>query len=285
MAAALSPAPAIPRSAPGSPVIEVRDLEVRHGERTTLRGINLTVHAGEVLVILGGSGSGKSTLLKCLLGMLPVSAGSVRVLGVDLASAGEREREATYRRMGVVYQSGALFGSLTVGDNVRLPMREHAPRLDRQTIDIMMRMKLGQVQLSDKEDSLPSELSGGQAKRAAFARAIALDPELLLCDEPSAGLDPRIGRGLDDLIRSLNKALRMTIVVVTHEMESVKLIADRVVLLHPEPQGAVLAFSGTLDELYASQDPRVRDFVQRVPVMDPAREGHVVLRQLVGEAR
>lgn len=269
---------------PGTPVIEVRGLEVRYGPRPTLRGVDLTVHAGEVLVILGGSGSGKSTLLKCLLGTLAPAAGSVRVLGVDLATAGEREREELYKQMGVVYQSGALFSSMSVGDNVRLPMREHAPRLDRKTIDIMMRMKLGQVQLSDKEDSLPSELSGGQAKRAAFARAIALDPELLLCDEPSAGLDPRIGRGLDDLIRSLNKALGMTIVVVTHEMESVRLIADRVLMLHPEPEGAVVAFSGTLDELYASQDPRVRDFVQRVPVMDPAREGHVVLRQLVGEA-
>lgn len=284
MPAALSPAPAASRRAPGTPIIEVRDLEVRYGERTTLRGINLTVHAGEVLVILGGSGSGKSTLLKCLLGVLAPSRGSVHVLGTNLATAGEREREAAYKRMGVVYQSGALFSSMSVGDNVRLPMREHAPRLDRQTIDIMMRMKLGQVQLSDKEDSLPSELSGGQAKRAAFARAIALDPELLLCDEPSAGLDPRIGRGLDDLIRSLNKALRMTIVVVTHEMESVRLIADRVVLLHPEPSGAVVAYEGTLPGLFASDDPRVRDFVQRVPVMDPAREGHEVLRRLVGEA-
>lgn len=269
---------------PGTPVIEVRGLEVRYGERATLRGVDLTVHAGEVLVILGGSGSGKSTLLKCLLGMLPPSAGTVRVLGTDLATASEREREQLYRRIGVVYQSGALFSSMTVGDNVRLPMREHAPRLDRKTIDIMMRMKLGQVQLSDKEDSLPSELSGGQAKRAAFARAIALDPELLLCDEPSAGLDPRIGRGLDDLIRSLNLALRMTIVVVTHEMESVKLIADRVVMLHPEPEGAVVAFAGTLQEMLECDDPRVRDFVQRVPVMDPAREGHEVLRRLVGEA-
>jgi len=265
-------------------VIEVRDLEVRYGARVTLRGVNLTVQAGEVLVILGGSGSGKSTLLKCLLGTLAPSAGSVRVLGVELARAGEREREEVYKRIGIVYQSGALFGSMTVGDNVRLPMREHASRLDPKTIDIMMRMKLGQVQLSDKEDSLPSELSGGQAKRAAFARAIALDPELLLCDEPSAGLDPRIGRGLDELIRSLNKALHMSIVVVTHEMESVRTIADRIVMLHPEPTGAVVAFTGTYAEMCASTDPRVRDFVQRVPVVDPARDGHEVLRRLVGEA-
>jgi phospholipid/cholesterol/gamma-HCH transport system ATP-binding protein len=260
----------------------VKDLVVRYDQQVVLNGVSMTVNPGEVMVILGGSGSGKSTLLKCLLGVTKPVSGSVKVLGVDMTRADEPTRESIYRRIGMVYQSGALFGSLSVGDNVRLPIREHT-QLDDRIIDISMRMKLGLVHLSGFEDRLPSQLSGGQAKRAAFARAIALDPELLFCDEPSAGLDPRIGRGLDLLIRNLNKAFRMAIVVVTHEMESVKVIADRITMLAPAPGGARVAFCGTYDEMLEHRDPVVREFVQREPLQEPRTEAGEILRQLVGE--
>jgi phospholipid/cholesterol/gamma-HCH transport system ATP-binding protein len=265
-----------------APVIEVKDLVVRYDQQVVLNGVSMTVNPGEVMVILGGSGSGKSTLLKCLLGVTRPVSGTVKVLGVDMTQADERTRETLYRRLGMVYQSGALFGSMTVGDNIRLPLREHT-RLDDRIIDISMRMKLGLVHLSGFEDRLPSQLSGGQAKRAAFARAIALDPELLFCDEPSAGLDPRIGRGLDLLIRNLNKAFRMAIVVVTHEMESVKVIADRITMLAPMAGGARVAFCGTYDEMLAHTNPVVREFVERAPLQEPRTEAGEILRQLVGE--
>lgn len=269
---------------PASPevVVEVRDLVVRYDEQVVLNGVSLSVRRGEVAVILGGSGSGKSTLLKCLLGILTPVSGEVRVLGVDMLRAPQAQRDEVYRRIGMVYQAGALFGSLTVGENVKLPLREHT-RLDPRIIDIATRMKLGLVQLSGFEDRLPSQLSGGQMKRAAFARAIALDPQVLFCDEPSAGLDPRIGRGIDLLIRNLNKAFGMAIVVVTHEMESVRVIADRITMLAPMAGGARVVFSGTYDEMVASTDPVVRDFVQRAPLQEPRTEAAEILRQLVGE--
>ena len=182
----------------------------------------------------------------------------------------------------MVYQSGALFGSMTVGENVKLPLREHTD-LDRKIVDIAARMKLGLVQLSGFEDRMPSQLSGGQMKRVAFARAIAMDPEVLFCDEPSAGLDPRIGRGIDLLIRNLNKAFNMAIVAVTHEMESVKVIADRITMLAPMAGGAKVVFTGTYDEMAACEEPVVRDFVQRAPLQEPRTEAAEILRQLVGE--
>ena len=276
-----SPSP-VPPSQPSAPVVEVRDLVVRYDEQIVLNGVSMTVERGEVMVILGGSGSGKSTLLKCLLGIITPVSGSVKVLGVDMIRADERTRESVYLRVGMVYQSGAMFGSMSVGDNVRLPMREHT-NLDERIIDIAMRMKLGLVQLSGFEERLPSQLSGGQLKRAAFARAIAMDPQLLFCDEPSAGLDPRIGRGIDILIRNLNKAFNMALVVVTHEMESVKVIADRITMLAPMPGGARVVFSGRYDEMLTHADPVVRDFVQRAPLQEPRTEAAEILRQLVGE--
>jgi phospholipid/cholesterol/gamma-HCH transport system ATP-binding protein len=263
-------------------VIEVKDLVVRYQEQVVLNGVSLTVHRGEVMVILGGSGSGKSTVLKCLLGILKPVSGTVRVLGTDMVNTTDREREGVYKRVGMVYQSGALFGSMTVGENVKLPLREHTD-LDEKIVDIAVRMKLGLVQLSGFEDRLPSQLSGGQMKRAAFARAIAMDPEVLFCDEPSAGLDPRIGRGIDLLIRNLNKAFNMAIVAVTHEMESVKVIADSITMLAPMAGGAKVVFAGTYDEMVACEDPVVRDFVQRAPLQEPRTEAAEILRQLVGE--
>jgi phospholipid/cholesterol/gamma-HCH transport system ATP-binding protein len=266
----------------GEVVVEVKDLVVRYDEQVVLNGINMTVHRGEVMVILGGSGSGKSTLLKCLLGIVEPVSGSVRVMGVDMVNASEREREEVYRRIGMVYQAGALFGSMTVWDNVALPLQQHS-NLDPKIIDISVRMKLGLVRLSGFEKRLPSQLSGGQVKRVAFARAIAMDPEILFCDEPSAGLDPRIGRGIDDLIRNLNKAFNMAIVVVTHEMESVKIIADRITMLAPMAGGARVVFSGSYDELECCADEEVKEFVRRAPLHEPRSEASEVLKQLVGE--
>ena len=211
----------------------------------------------------------------------PVS-GSIRVLGVDMIHADDALRDQVFRNLGMVYQSGALFSSMTVWENVALPLQEHSD-LSPKIIDIAVRMKLGLVRLSGFEDRYPSQLSGGQVKRVAFARAISMDPQLLFCDEPSAGLDPRIGRGIDDLIRNLNRAFNMGIVVVTHEMESVKVIADRITMLGPRPGGAQVVFSGTYDELIGHEDPVVRDFVRRRPLHEPRLEAMEVLRQLVGE--
>jgi len=266
----------------GDPVIEVKDLVVRYDEHVVLNGINMTVHRGEIMVILGGSGSGKSTLLRCLLGTLKPVSGSVKVLGVDMLNASQKERDEVYKRAGVVYQSGALFGSMTAWENVALPLQQHST-LAPKIIDISVRMKLGLVRLSGFENRLPGQLSGGQVKRVAFARSIAMDPEILFCDEPSAGLDPRIGRGIDDLIRNLNKAFNMAMVVVTHEMESVKIIADRITMLAPMAGGARVVFSGTYDEMVCCSEDRVKAFVARAPLSEPRSEAAEVLRQLVGE--
>ena len=266
----------------GEPVVRVRDLVARYDEQVILNGISLDVYPGEVMTIIGGSGSGKSTLLKCMLGIIKPVSGSVHVLGLDMVTATVRQREEIYRRLGMVYQSGALFGSMTVSENIALPLVEHT-NLDPKIIDISVRMKLGLVRLSGFGHRLPGQLSGGQVKRVAFARAIAMDPELLFCDEPSAGLDPRIGRGIDDLIRSLNRAFNMAVVVVTHEMESVRIIADRVIMLAPRAGGAQVVFSGTFDELECCAEGHVKEFVSRAPLHEPRAEAAEVLKQLVGE--
>jgi len=264
------------------PVVEVEGLVASYGDQRVLNDVSMTVHRGEVMVILGGSGSGKSTLQKCILGIHRPDAGRVRVLGVDIWSADEIERDEIYKRVGIVYQGGALFGSMTVADNVALPLQEHT-ELAAKIVQIAVRMKLGLVGLSGFDNRLPSELSGGQAKRVAFARAIAMDPEILFCDEPSAGLDPRIARGIDDLILNLNKAFNMAILVVTHEMESVKVIANRITMLVPKAGGAKVAFSGTYEEMRESEDEDVRDFVARAPLREPRAEAREILRQLTGE--
>lgn len=267
---------------PADPVVEVKGLVASYGDQRILNGVDLVVRRGEVVAILGGSGSGKSTLQKCILGIHRPEAGRVRVLGRDIYAVTPEERDEVYKKVGIVYQGGALFGSLTVAENVALPLREHT-NLANKIIDITVRMKLGLVGLSGFANRLPSELSGGQAKRVAFARAIALDPTILFCDEPSAGLDPRIARGIDDLILNLNKAFQTTIVVVTHEMESVKVIAGRITMLVPHAGGAQVAFSGTYGEMAACADPVVRDFVARAPLQEPRAEAVEILRRLTGE--
>ncbi len=242
------------------PIINIRNLQTSYGKRKILKGINLDIYPFETLVILGRSGCGKSTLLRHLVGLNKPDEGEIIVKGMDIAKASEDERAEILKEMGMLFQNGALFNSMTIGENVALPLLEHTPQ-DPSVIKIMMRMKLNLVGLSGFEDFAPSQLSGGMKKRAALARAIAMDPDILFCDEPSAGLDPIVAVGIDNLIVKLKTALKMTIVVVTHEMASVEMIADRICLLH---EGEV-KFLGTLDDMKKSDDPYVMQFLERRP--------------------
>jgi phospholipid/cholesterol/gamma-HCH transport system ATP-binding protein len=255
----------------------VRNLRVNYGEREILHTISFDINPGETLVILGGSGSGKSTLLRTLVGLEKPSGGEIWIRGKNFAALTDSTRDELLKKMGMSFQGGALFGSMTVGDNVALPLREHTP-LDDSTIEIMVRLKLDQVGLSGFENYMPAQLSGGMKKRAAIARALAMDPEILFFDEPSAGLDPIIAAGIDELILKLKKAFRMTIVVVTHELASAYLIADRMILLD---KGVIVA-NGTTAELQKSQQPRVRQFLDRVPEPEISTELDY-LQMLTGE--
>lgn len=243
-----------------APIISVRDLVVRYGDKTVLDGVNLDIFSGETMVIMGGSGSGKSTLLRRIMGIERPSSGHVFIKNVDIACASEEEINDIRRIMGISFQSAALFNSMTLADNVALPLREHT-NLAESTIRLMTRMKLSQVGLGDAENLYPAQLSGGMRKRASVARAIAMDPEILLFDEPSAGLDPIIAAEIDGLILKLKSAFKMTIVVVTHELASAFLIADRMCMLR---HGKILA-AGTTEEIRQSTHPRIRQFLDRVP--------------------
>lgn len=242
------------------PVIRVDNLRCGYGERVVLDHISFEVRSGEVLAILGGSGCGKSTLLKHMIGLYPPLAGRIEIGGDDFATASGELRERILRRFGVMYQSGALFGSMSVLDNVRLPL-ESFSALDDEAIDLVARLKLRLVGLEEFADFLPSELSGGMQKRAAIARAMALDPAILFLDEPSAGLDPVTSAGLDGLIRRLAESQGMTIVVVTHELASINAIADRAVMLDREEKGIIA--TGAPAELAQHPDARVRRFFLR----------------------
>jgi phospholipid/cholesterol/gamma-HCH transport system ATP-binding protein len=248
-------------------MISLRDLRVSYGEVEILHGITFDVKRGETLVILGGSGSGKSTLLRTLAGLEKASSGEIWIKGKNIAAISDSEMDEIRKKIGMSFQGGALFGSMTVGENVALPLREHT-KLEDSTIGIMLRLKLEQVGLEGFEYYMPSQLSGGMKKRAAVARALAMDPEILFFDEPSAGLDPIIAAGIDQLILELKQAFRMTIIVVTHELASAYLIADRMVLID---KGHVVAI-GTTAEMRASTQPRVRQFLDRVPEPEVARE-------------
>jgi phospholipid/cholesterol/gamma-HCH transport system ATP-binding protein len=263
---------------PGPPAtIAVQNLRVNYGAVEVLHGISFDVQSGETLVILGGSGSGKTTLLRSLVGLERPSGGEIWIRGKHLATLAEAERDEFLQKMGMSFQQGALFGSMTVGDNVALSLREHT-RLDESTIEIMVRLKLNQVGLSGFENYMPAQLSGGMRKRAAIARALAMDPEILFFDEPSAGLDPIIAAGIDELILKLKKVFRITIVVVTHELASAFLIADRMILID---KGNIVA-NGTPDQMRASTQPRVRQFLDRVP--EPEISGEMdYLQMLTGE--
>ncbi|MDH4099711.1 MAG: ABC transporter ATP-binding protein [Nitrospirota bacterium] len=238
--------------------IEVKNLVTHYGDRMILKEVSFEVPRGKTTVILGGSGCGKSTLLKHLISLLKPTSGQILFDGQDVTVMNERELLDVRKRTGVLFQGSALLNSLTVGGNVALPIREHT-KLEESTIDIMIRMKLDLVGLSQFADFYPSQLSGGMKKRAGIARAMALDPEFLFLDELSAGLDPVRAAGLDDLLIKLRDAFKVTIVVVTHELPSVFKIADHVVMLD---RGEVL-YTGPLDGLMASEHPRIRMFLER----------------------
>ncbi|PYX19120.1 MAG: ABC transporter ATP-binding protein [Acidobacteria bacterium] len=232
------------------PIISVRDLVVEYDGRRVLNGLNLDIEHGETMVLLGGSGSGKSTLLRQIIGLERPKSGSVHVKGMDITRCSQSDLNKIHLSIGVAFQSAALFNSLTVEENVALPLREHT-RLAPSIIDLVVWMKLTAVGLAESGKLLPRELSGGMKKRAAVARALALGPEILVLDEPSAGLDPIVAAELDELILLLKEALQMTVIVVTHELPSAY-------------QGSFSSV-GTKDELKASQNPRVRQFLDRIP--------------------
>ena len=240
--------------------IEISDLVTHYGSRKILNGINLKIHRGETMVILGGSGCGKSTLLRHIIGLNKPTSGIILIKGQDITQLPEDDLNALRTKMGVLFQGAALFNSMTIAENVALPLVEHTD-LNESTIQIMVRMKLSQVGLSGFDDYTPSQLSGGMKKRAGLARALAMDPEILFFDEPSAGLDPIVSAALDELIIKLKRAFKMTIVVVTHEMASAFLIADRITMLD---KGGIVAL-GTPEEIRNCDHPRVRQFLERRP--------------------
>lgn len=248
-----------PASASG-PAISVRNVVVSYDGRRVLDGINLDISRGETMVLLGGSGSGKSTLLRHIIGLEHPQSGEVLVNGMNLAKSTPSELKKMRRSMGVAFQDAALFNSMSVEDNVALPLREHT-KLAESTIRLMTWMKLAVVGLGEFGKHAPPSLSGGMRKRAAVARALSLDPEILVFDEPSAGLDPIVAAELDELILSLKRAFNMTVVVVTHEMASAFRIADRMAMLY---KGSMIAV-GSKEELQSSSHPRIRQFFDRVP--------------------
>lgn len=239
-------------------IIEITGLTTHYGSIKVLDNINLSVNAGEIMVIMGGSGSGKSTLLRHILALNHPSEGTIKILGKDICSLTDGELNTLRQKMGVAFQGGALFGSMTVEENIAFPLRE-LTKLDDETIKIMARLKLEVVNLAEYGHLMPSQLSGGMLKRAAVARAIVMDPKILFFDEPSAGLDPVVSAELDDLILDLKKALNITVVVVTHELDSAYKIADRITVLdHGE-----IIITGTVDDIKSSDNQRIQDLLNR----------------------
>ncbi|MBN1128972.1 MAG: ATP-binding cassette domain-containing protein [Chitinispirillaceae bacterium] len=253
------------------PVAVVKDLTVRYGTKTVLSAISTAVSAREIRVILGTSGCGKTTLLKAMVGLLKPAAGSVRLFDVEIKEQDDPPTRQALKKVGVLFQNGALLGSLTVTENVALPLQMHT-ELPEAVIREIVAFKLHQVALPDAGPLLPSELSGGMRKRVALARALVLDPPLLFCDEPSAGLDPVTSAGLDELLLSLRETLGITIVVVTHELASIDAIADHISFLS---KGSLL-FDGSLAEARAIATGPLSDFfARREPVT--AQRGETTL--------
>jgi phospholipid/cholesterol/gamma-HCH transport system ATP-binding protein len=252
----------IPGAEPkGEIVVRVRDLAARFDGRTIFEHVSFDVRRGEVFVILGGSGCGKSTLLKHMIGLYPPAEGSIEILGERMEALSGKARTALLKRLGVMWQSGALFGSSTLAENIGVPLEEHTD-LPAEARAMVAQVKLGLVGLSDAAQRLPAEISGGMAKRAGIARAMALDPPILFLDEPSAGLDPITSAGLDALIKQLARDLGTTFVVVTHELQSILAIGDRCIMLDKEAKGMIA--EGDPRKLRdESRNPVVRAFFRR----------------------
>lgn len=242
----------------GEPKIRLRGLVKRFGTKTVLRGVDLDVRAGESLVILGGSGTGKSVLLKHIVGLLQPDEGSVHIDGVDLSTLSRRELVEFRRRYGMSFQEGALFDSMTVGQNIAFPLTRSRPRPSREEIRERVEECLRLVGLEGTEDKLPSELSGGMRRRVGFARAIAVEPEILLFDEPTTGLDPVMTAVVDQVIVDLQEALGSTAITITHDLKSAFRIADRIAMIH---RGEILA-AAEPEAFEQLEDPRVRQFLE-----------------------
>ena len=245
------------------PIIRVEQLRAGYGSNVLMDDVSFDVMAGEVFVILGGSGCGKSTLMKNMIGLYQPLAGRVLIDGDDIARAEDPVRRSILRKFGVTYQMGALFGSMTVLQNVQLPLEVYTDLPD-EAIDLVARMKLKMVGLDRYAELMPSELSGGMQKRAAIARAMALDPKILFLDEPSAGLDPITSSAIDQLILTLARSLGITFVVVTHELASIFTIADRVIMLDKRTKG-IIAQGDPATLRDSSDNPSVRQFFNREP--------------------
>ena len=258
----------MPTETKKSPVIEIHQVVKSFGTQRVLEDINLDIYPGEIMVVMGGSGCGKSTLLRLLIGSLEPDRGSIRLFGQEITTLEERQLDEVRKKFGILFQSGALFNSLTVGENVALLLQEHTD-LDKATIEIMVKIKLEMVGLREHADKMPAQLSGGMKKRAGLARAIALDPKILFYDEPSAGLDPVTSAEVDQLIIDLTKKLRVTSLVVTHEMDSAFTIADRMCILD---QGKILKIGSReefealrdcwSEQLQSDQDKLIRQFLR-----------------------
>jgi phospholipid/cholesterol/gamma-HCH transport system ATP-binding protein len=254
-----------------APVIVVDQLTARFGANTIFDRVSFQVNQGEILVILGGSGCGKSTMLKHMIGLYKPAAGKVLLSGVNINTYDDRILRQVRMNLGVLFQSGALFGSMTLAENVSLPIYEYTD-LDPATIELIVRMKLGLVSLAGYENHLPSEISGGMKKRAGLARAMALDPTVLFFDEPSAGLDPISSVELDNLIKSINTGMGTTMVIVTHELESIFNIAHRVIMLDKGAKG-IIAEGDPRELKDHSTDPRVVNFFNRRPAAGVGPQG------------
>lgn len=240
-----------------NPIIAIHGLTVAYGDKTILKDISAEIYPGEVTVILGGSGCGKTTLLKSILRLTDVTSGSISLMGKDVVNMPDDEFNLILKSIGMLFQGGALINSISVRDNVSIPLEQHT-KLNRRFIDRLIRVKLRLVKMEHAVHLLPSELSGGMRKRAALARAIALDPEILFCDEPSAGLDPLTSSALDELILDLKNQLNMTIIVVTHELASIHRIAERIIFLS---DGQVV-FQGTLEDARKHKIPEIEEFFE-----------------------
>jgi phospholipid/cholesterol/gamma-HCH transport system ATP-binding protein len=246
------------------PIIEVTDLVRTFGERTVLSGISFKVMKGDTLIIMGGSGCGKSTLLRHIIGSMRPTSGSVKIFGEEISRMTERELSAVRQKFGMLFQSGALLQSLTVGENVALPILEHRD-FDPNIVELMVKMKLGMVGLTGFEHLKPAEISGGMKKRVGLARALALDPQLLFCDEPTAGLDPIMTSVVDILTQDMTRKLGVTAVVVTHDMTSAFRIGTRMIMLGTgRNQGRIIA-EGTPEEMRVHANPEVKQFINGEP--------------------